>query len=705
MAKKKRYSGKKTDNLPEKKKTGTVNGQTKKYSIAAIAVIVTAVALVYANSLSCPFIFDDEFSVVKNESIRKIWPPDQIFSTPGLGNPVQGRPVLNLSFALNYAISGLDVTGYHIVNIIIHILAALLLFLIARQTLQKGFSDTHLSRNSNYTALTISLLWALHPLTTSTVTYISQRAESLVSLFYLLTIYLVIRSSEASTRKKKILWGTCAVAACALGMASKEVMISAPIITLIYDSLFLSSDVRNTLKRRWPLYLSMAMTWGILAYLVSGTESRGGTAGFGNDSTIIIRYILTQCRALIRYLQLSFWPSGLVFDYGTYMVKSANEVLPFITLTVLLIIATAAGFLFRPKIAFAGIFIFAVLSPSSSLVPVLTQTAAEHRMYLPLAALIFLVVSGISHALQKVFEKVNALSLTRIATAGVLSVTPVLILGNLTVQRNKDYKSEFSIWLDTSRKHPKNARAAMYIGSSILNRNGGNISDKEISEAIEMFDRAIAADPDYALSYANRGLAFYKGKRFNEALEDYSRAIEMKLGRAELFNNRGILLAEMGRTVEAIEDFKSAVNLDPKFSSAHCNLGSAHSKIAGEYSERNELETAEREFRESIVHFTNALSVDSTMVRALKGRAVSYSVLGMHAEAADDCSRIIRLIPDDADAYRDRAICFYNLRRYNEAWNDLETCKRLGGLPNPEFIMMLARERASGDLKPAVPGF
>src|SRR5690606_2252489 len=136
-----------------------------------------------------------------------------------------------------------------------------------------------------------------------------------------------------------------------------------------YDSLFLSSDVRNTLKRRWPLYLSMAMTWGILAYLVSGTESRGGTAGFGNDSTIIIRYILTQCRALIRYLQLSFWPSGLVFDYGTYMVKSANEVLPFITLTVLLIIATAAGFLFRPKIAFAGIFIFAVLSPSSSLVP------------------------------------------------------------------------------------------------------------------------------------------------------------------------------------------------------------------------------------------------------------------------------------------------------------------------------------------------
>jgi regulator of sirC expression with transglutaminase-like and TPR domain len=77
----------------------------------------------------------------------------------------------------------------------------------------------------------------------------------------------------------------------------------------------------------------------------------------------------------------------------------------------------------------------------------------------------------------------------------------------------------------------------------------------------------------------------------------------------------------------------------------------------------------------------------------------------MHAEAADDCSRIIRLIPDDADAYRDRAICFYNLRRYNEAWNDLETCKRLGGLPNPEFIMMLARERASGDLKPAVPGF
>ena len=240
-------------------------------------------------------------------------------------------------------------------------------------------------------------------------------------------------------------------------------------------------------------------------------------------------------------------------------------------------------------------------------------------------------------------------------------------------------------------EHP--ARAAMYL---IVDSESKwrKYFDKEISEAIEMFDD----------DSCRSGYALHKDTTGESGLMRRITGLERKLGRAELFNNRGILLAEMGRTVEAIEDFKSAVNLDPKFSSAHCNLGSAHSKIAGEYSERNELETAEREFRESIVHFTNALSVDSTMVRALQGRAVSYSVLGMHAEAADDCSRIIRLIPDDADAYRDRAICFYNsgdTMRHGMIWKPAKT----RGLPNPEFIMMLARERASGDLKPAVPGF
>ena len=214
--------------------------------------IVLAAVLAYRNSFGGPFIFDDELSIRQNPTIRELWPIWKPLCPPNHGEPVTGRPLLNLSFAVNYAINGLNVWGYHVANLAIHVLAALLLFGILRRTFLLPSLGNFRIPTPTCLALAIALLWAVHPLQTESVTYIVQRAESLVGLFYLLTLYCFIRGA---TPAEDSLWYAGAVLACLLGMASKEVMVSAPLIVLAVRSDFLGRLVPRGLAatlRRVP---------------------------------------------------------------------------------------------------------------------------------------------------------------------------------------------------------------------------------------------------------------------------------------------------------------------------------------------------------------------------------------------------------------------------------------------------------------------
>src|SRR5438270_879905 len=160
------------------------------------SVIALSSFLAYRNTFSAPFIFDDGHVVQVNLTIRKLWPLTTVLSPPhGYGLTVEGRPLINLSLAINYAFGGTDVAGYHVINLVIHVLAALTLFGLVRRTLQQA---RHREHYSTLTAISlagaIALLWALHPLQTEAVTYIVQRAESLMALCYLLTLYCFVRS-------------------------------------------------------------------------------------------------------------------------------------------------------------------------------------------------------------------------------------------------------------------------------------------------------------------------------------------------------------------------------------------------------------------------------------------------------------------------------------------------------------------------------
>ena len=387
---------------------------------ARAGVIVLVGILIYGNTLSAPFILDDEESITLNEQIRQLWPPSVVLF-PDREVPTAGRPVANVSLAVNYAVGGLDVRGYHIVNIAIHIACALVLFGIVRRTLLLPALAPRFGAASANLAGAVALLWLVHPLQTEAIDYVTQRTELLMGLFYLLTFYATLRVRQGFR------WQVVAIVCCLLGMASKESMVTAPLMVVVFDRTFVFGSFASAWRARWRFYVGLAATWVLLAALMwSGPRSR--STGFSTGVTPWT-YLLNQAQLIVHYLRLTVWPSGLVILYGDPRPLSVGDVWPQALVIVALLAGVVALLLWRPKIGFLGVWFFITLAPTSSFVPIATEVGAERRMYLPLAAIVVLMVMGAAllweRSRQNVRLKADATSGTagsRSSTAGSRSV-------------------------------------------------------------------------------------------------------------------------------------------------------------------------------------------------------------------------------------------------------------------------------------------
>lgn len=561
------------------------------------AALAVAVVVVYWNSLSVPFVFDDPPSITANETIRQLWPPGRALSPPvGQGITVDGRPFLNFSLALNYAAGGYAVGGYHALNLAIHLGATLALFGIVRRTLRRF--PLNAPDAATGLAFAVALLWAVHPLQTESVTYVIQRAESLMGLCYLLTLYLFIRGAEAARPGTRRGWFLASGVACLLGAATKEVTASAPLLVLLYDRAFVAGTFREAGRRRGWFHASLAAaTWGLLAVLVFVTGSRGGTAGFGIDVTPW-DYALTQFQAICHYLWLAVWPSPLIFDYGTKWVQHAADVVPYALVVAALVAGTFWALVRRPGLGFLGMWFFCILAPTSSFIPGNRQTLAEHRMYLPLAVVAVLVVAGAHRALA---SRLGAPRAARATLAGALVLA--LGLGLLTVRRNTDYRTELALYRDTVVKRPENAFARYNLGKALaesgaatealahyeaalrleptwahVHYNLGNalFDLGRTADALAQLQSAVRIKPDYAKAHYNLGNTFIALGQREQAREAYAAAVRLRPDYAEARDNLGSVLLELGRHVEAIAQFEALVATGTASAETHCNLGTAY---------------------------------------------------------------------------------------------------------------------------------
>jgi tetratricopeptide (TPR) repeat protein len=512
----------------------------------------------YHNGLHGPFIFDDVNAIPGNPTIRRLWPILSAAQPPGTA----GRPVVNLSLAINYALGGLNVWGYHAFNLGIHLLTALVLYGVVRRTLLRPDLRTRYGKDAPWLAVAVALLWVVHPLATECVTYTIQRTEVLMGLFFLLTLYCVIRGAESARAGA---WYAAAVASTALGMGSKEVMAAAPLVVLAYDRLFLSKSFAEALRRRWGLYAGLAAGWLLFAALA---HSRMGTdiARLHQSDVTPWNYATTQAGVILYYLRLAFWPHPLVADYDDWpLAKSVATVVPAALVVLTLVGLTLWAFLRRLPLSFLGVWFFVILAPTSSFWPLLTQFAAERRMYLPLAAVITLVVLG-GHALMaKVWSRLRwPPTLERVIEVGML-VVAVATLAQVTVRRNEDYQSAVSFWSDVVAKRPNNARGHNNLGT-YLERQG------KIDQAVAEYSEAIRLDPNYAQAHYNLGTVLASQGKLDEAIDRYSEALRLYPNYPEAHNNLGAALATQGKFKEAAAHFAEAVRLKPNLSGARENL-------------------------------------------------------------------------------------------------------------------------------------
>jgi len=631
-------------------------------TLAAAALIALAILAAYNNCYRAPFVYDDQSAILENASIRRLWPPgDALLSAPA-GTTVAGRPVANLTLAVNYALCGTQVRGYHALNVLIHVLAALALFGVVRRTLEGPALAGRFGKDAAALALAAALLWSLHPLQTECVTYVVQRVESLMGLLYLLTLYCFIRSAGS---RRPTGWQACAVAACALGMATKEVMATAPLVVLLYDRTFVAGSFREAWRRRRGLYLSLAATWLLLAGLAAGTGwSRGGSAGF-NAGVSPGDYWLTQFEAIARYAGLAVWPRPLVFEYGPFRVHSVAGVLPFALCFAALAAATLAALRRRPALGFLGAWFLVILAPSS-VVPVATQSMAEHRMYLPLAAV----------AVAAAAAAYSCAGRRGLAALGLLA----LALGALTARRNETYASEMGLWADTVAKRPDNANARNNLGLALFRagrtpeaireyraalgiqpaypgvlNNLGNALDLSGSnqEAIGCYEAALRIVPGFAAAHYNLAKALDRTGRTAEAIGHFEEALRIEPGRADGHEGLGEALLRSGRTAEAVAQFEAALRISPGLARARFDLGNA-------------LAQAGR-IPEAIGSFEEALRIQPGLAEAGNNLGVLLCRTGRTAEGIERIDAAIRAQPDFAQAHFSRGMALLQVGRREEA--------------------------------------
>ena len=627
--------------------------------------LVAVGLLAYQNSFTGSFVFDDAPTIRDNPTIRHLWPLWQALTPPHTGGTtVEGRPVISLSFAINYAINGLRVWGYHAVNLAIHIAAGLVLFGIARRTLLQPPLRQRFGMAAEPLALVIALIWVVHPLQTESVSYIVQRVESLMGLFYLLTLYCVIHGAESDSPK---LWYVLSVASCLLGMASKEVMVSAPLIVLLYDRTFLGGSFAEAWRRRWRLYLALAATWVLLAYLVVTAGTRGGTVGIGTG-VAWQSYALTQLQAIPHYLRLSLWPHPLVFDYGTGLVSGFTEVLSGALIVTVMLLGTLVALRRWPSVGFLGVWFFAILAPTSSVVPVASQTIAEHRMYLPLAAVIAMVVVGAFAFGKRVLRDRQGVVLGCVASA-----TVVTLFSFFTIQRNRDYHSALTIWQDTVAKRPDSPRAHSNLGIALRER-------RRLPEAISQYEQALRLQPDYAEAHYNLGIALLQLGQPQAAIEHWEQAVRIKPDLAEAHYNLGNALLQAGRAQEAISHLEQALRVKPDLAEAHHTLAVALEQTG--------------QIQQAIQHYEQALRINPDYAEAYNGLGNASLRAGRLHEAIEHYEQALRIQPNLADAHYNLALALEQAGQVQQAIQHYEQALRI----NPDFVQAqnaLARARAA----------
>ena len=559
-----------------------------------LLIISFLTVLAYIPVLRGPFVFDD-VNVIANDPALKTYPPSLQWWNPA------SRPLVGLTFSFNYLLGGLDPWGFHLTSIALHLGCGWLIAELARLILMKRASVGLDKKDSpsgtcrfgvKGCAVLLTAFWLLHPMSSSAVAYIVQRSEILAACAIVGFQIAIIRDAAASHRR----WQLVAAAVFVAGMYSKVNTVSALPIALLLDRLVLSHSWQDVFRRRGLLYL-VPVVIGTSAFAIMLPALRRGDAGVGFATEIptIPIYLTTQSRVLWHYLSLCVWPSDLCIDYRWSPVASIGEAVPWIALTLGLLITGIWLYLRGMIIGWLVLSVFLLLSPTSTFIPV-TDIALDHRMYLATAA----VIASLMIIVQGVMSRLRWANDTWVV--GFVAGSILIAMFVRTSIRANDWSNGFDLWRSTVLTVPHNPRALQNL-TNAADQEGRR---HELLAFLETLRVTLNAKGQAAPAVASRlaeevmksGQPVDVEPLLTEAIKGLSSTgpIDERQELAAAQVNLGLLRLQQGQLASAEKHFKLAIASNAKQAFAYAILG--------------DLAYQRRDYEAAVKHFQQAVAIN-----------------------------------------------------------------------------------------------
>jgi len=630
-----------------------------------ILVILLLGYLVYSNTFSVPFTWDDDRFIVANPHVRDTsYPIESLKKEYELYMHHKIRPLGMATFALNYRMFGFQVSGFHAFNLLVHLLNALLVYVLVILSFKTPFlRSSPAGKNTGIVALIAALLFVSHPLQTEAVTYIFQRLVPLATLAYLLSLVMYLRArllwqapgAVATTAKNKDksgqgwvagAWYLGALSAAIAGMYTKEIAFTLPATITLFELCFFEKRNAKQIVALVPFWLTAL----IIPYQYIFSLSRSiasATRGDGPIRLDRLDYLLTEFRVIARYLRLLVWPTHQNIDYDFPLYRSILNSEVFLSFLLLVVLAGVGVYSYRRSsvkervwrlAAFGIAWFFITLSIESSILPMYLPIC-EYRMYLPSIGLFVALSSGLAIA----FARLRGGALIALGLCVTLAIA---LLAGTAYARNALWADPIGFWKQTSEESPRKFVPSYNLAVAYSGHD-------RIREAINELARTISLSPNYPDAYQLRGELYFKLGAYAEAMKNAQAALALKPDSVNAHTLLGILYDMQGRLPEAIAEFNAAIRIAPNTARPHDELGVVYAR--------------QRRYPDAEAEFKAANKNDSDYVRSRINLGILYDEEGRFEEASAELQTALRLDPGSADARKNLGIVQTHMNRRADA--------------------------------------
>jgi len=675
-------------------------------NILSILIILSIAFLSYFNTFTNSFHFDDYTYILKNEGLKEYF--QHPFSFSFILSNLHHRSIVFATLFLNHSLDGFNVFGFHILNLTVHIITCLLIFLIAKEILSINLflKTSDQSKIKLNIPLISALLFAVHPINTQAITYITGRTTSLAVCFYMASFLFFIKGIIQNL-PCKILFYALSIVFLILGFGSKIIILTAPVMFIVYylfftplkatffkrffeckfiriiiqtiaiTSPFILIFMSNHLNLKdihsfmddWAFFLIHNMNRGF-EFLEILRPFLGKLIQIGSmDNLGISIYLLTEFKVIVfYYIKMIFFPFNQNIDPDFPVAHGITDAGVALSLGVI-VLCLFAGIYFYKKnrlIAFGIFWFFITLLPTSSILP-LRDTATEHRLYLPLAGFIMTIPLYLNQFIVR-YKKSSFKQLTYFILPVFLLI---IVFSTLTVKRNFVWKDEKSLWSDAAEKSPRLSRPLNNLAEAYEKKAA-------YQKAIDSLKKAISLAPDDEYAHNNLGTVYGKLNQFDLAIKEYLHVLEVNDKFTEAHYNLGKSYEMKGMLDEAVQEYLKTIRQQHDFYQAYFNLASIYSKrksykeaistyqefleykplYPAAYFELGKIYIKTKKTDMAFSYFSKALKLDSSYVPARIALGNIFMMRGSYDDAEEFFQQVLKLDPDNIAAHNNLGLIY-----------------------------------------------